>query len=98
MRPTHLPSKKQWVLPQQHFRTAAKKVDNDEQPGERQQRQPDTERYLLQIDRQTKRSFKTREAARSMGLEIKGRFPALQISIYDNVTKSRTMIEVAKSG
>ncbi len=48
-----------------------------------QQRQTETERYLLQIDRQTKRSFKTPEAGRSMGLEIKGRFPAFQVSIYD---------------
>jgi hypothetical protein len=61
-----------------------------------QQRQPDTERYLLQIDRQTKRSFKTPEAARSMALEIKARFPALQVSIYDNVTSSRTVVEAAK--
>jgi hypothetical protein len=35
---------------------------------------PDTERYLLQIDRQTKRSFKTPEAAQAMALEIKARF------------------------
>ncbi len=56
------------------------------------------ERYLLQIDRQTKRSFKTSEAARSIALEIKARFPALQVSIYDNLTNSRTFIEVPKSG
>jgi hypothetical protein len=43
------------------------------------QNQPETERYLLQIDRQTKRSFKTSDAARSAGLEIKARFPALQV-------------------
>jgi hypothetical protein len=38
---------------------------------------PDTERYLLQIDRQTKRSFKTSEAAQTVALEIKARFPIL---------------------
>ncbi len=87
-------------MPQRHLRMPIKKVANSEQREEErpQQRQPDTERYLLQIDRQTKRSFKTPEAARSMGLEIKGRFPALQVSIYDNATKSRTMVEVAKAG
>jgi hypothetical protein len=37
-----------------------KKVANAEQAEEDrpQERQPDTERYLLQIDRQTKRSFR----------------------------------------
>ena len=62
-----------------------------------QQRQPDTERYLLQIDGQTKRSFKTPEAAQAMALEIKARFPALQVAIYDDLTKSRTLIDVPKS-
>jgi hypothetical protein len=59
--------------------------------------QTDTERYQLQIDRQTKRSFKTPEAARSAALEIKSRFPALQVSIYDSASKSRTMIDLPKS-
>ena len=52
------------------------------------------DRYLLQIDGQTKRSFKTAEAARSAALEIKARFPALQISIYDGVSKSRTVVDL----
>ena len=60
--------------------------------------EPDTERYLLQIDRQTKRSFKTPEAAQAMSLEVKARFPILQVSIYDNVSKSRTVVNVPRSG
>ena len=59
------------------------------------QSQPETGRYLLQIDRQTKRSFKTPEAARSAALEIKARFPALQVSIYDSVSKLRTIVDVS---
>jgi hypothetical protein len=46
-----------------------------------QEIQRDTERYLLQIDKQSKRSFKTPEAARTAALEIKLRFPGLQITI-----------------
>ena len=57
-----------------------------------------TERYQLQIDRQSKRSFKTPEAARSAALEIKSRFPILQVSIYDSVSKSRAVVDVPKSG
>jgi hypothetical protein len=70
-----------------------KKVANAEQTEKDRppQRQPDPERYLLQIDRQTKRSSKTPEAAQAMALEIKARFPALQVSIYDNVTNSHTV-------
>ena len=88
------------VLPQRQLRMSAKQVANAEQAEDDrpQPRQPETERYLLQIDSQTKRSFKTPEAARSMGLEIKGRFPALQVSIYDNVTNSHTLVDVPKSG
>jgi hypothetical protein len=88
------------VLPQRQLRMSAKQVANAEQAEDDrpQPRQPETERYLLQIDRQTKRSFKTSEAARSMALEIKARFPALQVAIYDNVTNSRSVVEVPKSG
>ena len=86
-------------MPQRHFRMPAKKVAKPEQPEEdrSRQQQPDTERYQLQIDRQTKRSFKTSEAARSAAQEIKARFPALQVSVYDSTTKSRTMVDVPKS-
>jgi len=86
-------------VPQRHFRMPTKKVVKPEQTDEQrlQHQQPDTERYQLQIDRQTKRSFKTSEAARSAALEIKSRFPSLEVSIYDGVTKSRTMVDVPKS-
>jgi hypothetical protein len=92
-------SQKEWVVPQRHFRMPPKKVVKPEQTEEErlQHKQPETERYQLQIDRQTKRSFKTPEAARSAALEIKSRFPALQVSIYDSVSKSRTMVDVPKS-
>jgi hypothetical protein len=85
-------------LSQRQFRKLIKKVDNAEQSNERRpQRQPDTERYQLQIDRQTKRSFKTPEAAQTMALEIKARFPILQVSIYDSVSNSRTVVDIPRS-
>ena len=88
------------VVRQRQFRMPAKKMDRADQTDESrpQQRQIETERYFLEIDRQTKRSFTTPEAARSIALEIKARFPALQVSVYDSVTKSRTLIDVPKSG
>jgi hypothetical protein len=77
----------------------AKKVANPEPADEERVRhqEPDTGRYQLQIDRQTKRSFKTPEAARSAALDIKSRFPALQVSIYDSASKSRTVIDTPQS-
>ena len=97
--PEVMRSQKEWVVPQRQFRMPTKKISKTEQPEEERPRhqQPDTERYQLQIDRQTKRSFKTPEAARSAALEIKSRFPVLQVSIYDSVTKSRTVVDVPKS-
>jgi hypothetical protein len=77
------------------FRIPAKNVvkrgkAEDEQP---KQSRPENERYLLQIDRQSKRSFETPEAARSAALEMKSRFPTLQVSIYDTVSRSRTVVD-----
>ena len=76
-----------------------KKVANAEQTEKERplQWQADTERYLLQIDGQTKRSFKTPEAAQPMALEIKARFPILQVSIYDGVSNSRTVVDGPRS-
>jgi hypothetical protein len=87
------------LLRQRQLKMLAKKVAKPEQPEEERPRhqQPDTERYQLQIDRQTKRSFKTPEAALSAALEIKSHFPALQVSIFDSASKSRTMIDMPKS-
>jgi hypothetical protein len=62
----------------------------DERP---KQGQPQTERYLLQIDRQSKRSFATQEAAASAAKEIKSRFPALHVSVYDTESGSRTAVD-----
>ena len=82
-------------MPQRQFGMPGKKAVRTEQTDEARpkQEQPEMDRYLLQVDRQTKRSFKTAEAARSAALEIKTRFPALQVSIYDGSSKSRTAVE-----
>jgi hypothetical protein len=82
-------------VPQRQLRMPANNVTKKERVEEArsEQSQPGTERYLLQIDRQTKRSFKTPEAARSAAMEIKARFATLQVSIYDDVSKSRTVVD-----
>jgi hypothetical protein len=49
---------------------------------------------LLQVDRQTKNSYTTSEAAQSVALAIKMGYPIVQVSVYDSVEHTDTMVEV----
>ena len=71
---------------ERELKMPAKKVASRERAEEDRpkQSQSETGRYLLQIDRQSKRSFKTPEAAQTATRETKSRFPALHVSIYDH--------------
>jgi hypothetical protein len=40
-------------------------------------------RFLLQVDRQTKESFQTREDAQKAGMALKQRFPILHVGVLD---------------
>ena len=64
-------------MSQRPFRMPAKNAAKREQAEEERpkQNQQEPERYLLQIDRQTKRSFKTPEAAWTAALDINPVFP-----------------------
>ena len=57
-------------------------------------RQPDNGRFHLQVDRQTKESFTTYEAAEAAGLAIKKDYPILQVAIYDGVDGVNKIIEL----
>ncbi len=85
-------------MAQRQYRIPATNIATREQAsaGRSQEGTPETERYLLQIDRQSKRAFKTLDDARSAALEIKARFPALQVSVYDSTSKSRTVVDAPK--
>ena len=65
--------------------------DADEAPSQR--KRPETGRYLLQVDRQTKGSYQTAEAAQSAALVIKKGYPIVQVSVYDSVEYTHTMVE-----
>lgn len=68
---------------QRQFKTPIKggAKSKDTEDGRPKQGKPETERYSLQIDRQSKRSFATPEAALAAAKETKSRFPALQVSV-----------------
>jgi hypothetical protein len=60
-----------------------------------QRKRPERGRYLLQVDRQTKGSYTTPEAAQSAALAIKTAYPIVQVSIYDSVDNTSTLVEAA---
>ena len=60
-----------------------------------QRKRPERGRYLLQVDRQTKGSYTTSEAAQAAALVIKTGYPIVQVSIYDSVDNTNTMVEAA---
>ena len=58
-----------------------------------QRRRPELGRYLLQVDRQTKGSYTTSNAAQSAALAIKTGHPVVQVSVYDAVENTNTIVE-----
>lgn len=70
--------------------------DNSEQEIEEvfsQSERPERGRYLLQVDRQTKGSYTTAETAQAAALVIKKNYPVVQVSVYDSVDNSNTLVE-----
>ena len=69
--------------------------EKDKDAGEvfSQRKQPERGRYLLQVDRQTKGSYMTAEAAQAAALVIKKGYPIVQVSVYDSVDNSTTIVE-----
>jgi len=70
--------------------------DSSEQETEEvfsQQKRPERGRFLLQVDRQTKGSYTTSEAAQAAALVIKKKYPIVKVSVYDSVDNSNTEVE-----
>ncbi len=59
-----------------------------------QRKRPERGRYLLQVDRQSKGSYTTSEAAHAAALVIKKSYPIVQVSIYDSVDNTNTLVGV----
>lgn len=49
--------------------------------------------FALEIDGRIKTEFDTREGAENGAMELKRRFPALQIRVYDAQTNSRHEVQ-----
>jgi len=63
-------------------------------PG--QGKQPDKGQFHLQVDRQTKTSYATFEAAEEAALAIKKAHPMLHVAVYDAVEGVNKLIELPK--
>lgn len=59
-----------------------------------QRRLPESGRFRLQVDRQTKASFATFDDAEGAGLAIKKGYPVVQVSVYDTTDAVNKIIEL----
>jgi hypothetical protein len=59
-----------------------------------QRKRADGGRFRLQVDRQTKASYATYEAAEAAGKAIKKDYPILQVAVYDGVKGVNKIIEL----
>ena len=72
------------MAPRQIKMPAKENSDKEAEEVVSQRRRPESGRYFLQVDKQTKGSYKTFEAAQSAALEIKKAYPIVQVSIYNS--------------
>jgi len=61
-----------------------------------QRKQPELGQFRLQVDRQTKASYETNEAAEEAGLAIKKGHPILHVEVFDAAAGVSKVIELAK--
>ena len=62
-----------------------------------QRKRPEIGQFRPQVDRQTKASFTTFEAAEEAGLEIKKGHPIVRVAVYDTVECMNRIIELPKT-
>jgi hypothetical protein len=73
------------------------KKPETEEPAEElftQRKRPEKGQFWLQVDRQTKGSYTTSEAAEAAGMAIKKAHPIVQVSVYDSLTTANKLIEL----
>ena len=56
-----------------------------------------SEGYVLEIDGKFKTDFETSEAAMKVALELKKKYPPIQVNVYDAKEHTRTLVELEKS-
>ena len=70
--------------------------DDAEEEHKDQPQKPDSGRFRLQVDRQTKASSAKYDDAEAAGSAIKKGFPVVQVVVYDTVESVSSLIELSK--
>ncbi len=52
--------------------------------------------YVLEVDGKFKSEFETSEAAMKSGLELKKKYPQIQVNVYDAKEHARTLVDLAE--
>jgi hypothetical protein len=55
-----------------------------------------TEGYILEIDGKFKSEYENSEAALKVGLELKKKYPHIQVKVYDAKERTRTPVELSE--
>jgi hypothetical protein len=53
--------------------------------------------HVLEIDGKFKSQFETSEAAMKAALELKNKYPPIQVNVYDAKAHTRTLVTLEKS-
>ena len=82
------------MVPRQIKRHVKDKSDKAADEIFSQRKSPESGRYLIQVDKQTKASYETAEEAHSTVLEIKKGYPVVRVSIVDSIENSSRLVEL----
>ena len=87
------------MAPRERTKITVRKSDPDDAAEEHlgQIKRPESGRFRLQVDRQTKASYATYDDAEKAGVAIKKGFPIVQVAVYDAVEAVRKVIELSKA-
>jgi hypothetical protein len=55
-----------------------------------------TEGYILEVDGKFKSEYESSAAAMKVGLELKTKYPQIQVKVYDAKERTRTVIELSE--
>jgi len=55
-----------------------------------------TEGYILEVDGKFKTEFERSEDAMKAGLELKTKYPQIQVKVYDAKERTRTLVELSE--
>jgi hypothetical protein len=86
--------KEKQVAPRQIKKLVKHRSDEATDEIVSQHKQGESGRYLIQVDKQTKASYDTAEAAQSAALEIKKGYPIVKVSISDSIESTSQLIEL----